>query len=142
MALHLYLRGRMGLYRALWQRWPAFLLLGLINNAIPHTLILFGQTEIGAGLAAILNATTPIWTMPGLPNPPDPDEKLSPAASAGTLLGLAGTAVLIGPSALNASDIPLWAVLLPVGAAVSYGRPRPMANASVTCPHRSPPPAS
>lgn len=120
VALHVYLHGRMDLYRSLWQRWPAFLLLGLINNAIPHTLILFGQTEIGAGLAAILNATTPIWTML-IANRLTSDEKLSPAKLAGTVLGLAGTAVLIGPSALNASDIPLWAVLLPIGAAISYG---------------------
>ena len=62
LALHLYLRGRLGLYPALAKRWPAFVVLGLFNNAIPHTFILFGQTEIGAGLAAILNATTPIWT--------------------------------------------------------------------------------
>ncbi len=120
VALHLYLHGRMDLYRSLWQRWPAFLLLGLINNAIPHTLILFGQTEIGAGLAAILNATTPIWTML-IANRFTADEKLSPAKLAGTVLGLAGTAVLIGPSAFKASDIPLWAVLLPVMAAISYG---------------------
>lgn len=81
---------------------------------------LFGQTEIGAGLAAILNATTPMWTML-IANRFTADEKLSPAKLAGTLLGLAGTAVLIGPSALQVSDVPLWAVLLPVVAAISYG---------------------
>ncbi|GEO83816.1 MULTISPECIES: DMT family transporter [Alphaproteobacteria] len=120
LALHLYLHGRMDLYRSLRQRWAPFLLLGLINNAIPHTLILFGQTQIGAGLAAILNATTPIWTML-IANRLTADEKLSPAKLGGTLLGLAGTAVLVGPSAFQASDIPLWAMILPVMAAISYG---------------------
>ena len=120
LALHLYLRGRLGLYPALAKRWPAFVVLGLFNNAMPHTFILFGQTEIGAGLAAILNATTPIWTVL-IANRLTADEKLSPAKLAGMLLGLAGTAVLIGPSAFQASHIPLWAVLLPIGAAMSYG---------------------
>ncbi len=39
--------------------WQAFLALGLLNNVIPFGLIVFGQQTIGAGLAAILNATTP-----------------------------------------------------------------------------------
>ena len=38
-------------------------ILGIINNAIPFTMIFAGQTVIGAGLASILNATTPLWTV-------------------------------------------------------------------------------
>ena len=38
--------------------WRAFLGMGLLNNVIPFGLIVFGQQTIGAGLAAILNATT------------------------------------------------------------------------------------
>lgn len=119
-ALHLYLRGGLGLYGALRSRWREFLAMGLINNALPHTLIFFGQTEIGAGLAAILNATTPIFTVL-IANKLTADEKLSSTKLLGCLLGLAGTAVLIGPSALLPHAIPLWAVILPVLAAVSYG---------------------
>lgn len=120
LALHLYLRGNLGLYAALKARWRAFLVLGLINNAIPHTLIFLGQTEIGAGLASILNATTPIWTVL-IANRLTADEKLSPAKLAGTLAGLAGTAVMIGPSALQSGNAPLWAMTLPILAAISYG---------------------
>ncbi len=125
LALHIYIFGRFDIYRELAARWPQFLLLGLINNAIPHTFIFLGQTQIGAGLAAILNATTPVWTVL-IANAMTQDEKLSLAKIAGCLLGLAGTAVLIGPSALpgltaSGSDIPLWALLFPVVAAVSYG---------------------
>ncbi len=43
--------------------WGSFLIMGLINNFLPFSLIFWGQTEIGAGLAAILNATTPLWTV-------------------------------------------------------------------------------
>ncbi|HEV7250688.1 MAG TPA: DMT family transporter [Shinella sp.] len=124
LALHIYIAGRFGIYPTLRARWREFLLLGLINNAVPHMLIFLGQTQIGAGLAAILNATTPIFTVL-IANKMTVDEKLSSQKIAGCLIGLVGTAVLIGPRALapftGDSGPPLWAVLLPVLAAVSYG---------------------
>jgi hypothetical protein len=40
------------LYPLLKARWREFAILGLINNALPHALIFYGETEIGAGLAA------------------------------------------------------------------------------------------
>ena len=123
-ALHVYVAGRFALYPTLAARWREFLVLGLLNNAVPHMLIFLGQTQIGAGLAAILNATTPIFTVL-VANRVTDDEKLSAAKLAGCLIGLVGTAVLIGPSALapfgEAGGPPLWAMLLPVGAALSYG---------------------
>lgn len=120
VALHIYLMGRQDLYGHLRRLWLPFLILGLLNNAIPHTFIFFGQTEIGAGLAAILNATTPIWTVL-IANRFTSDEKLSSLKIAGTLLGLAGTAVLIGPGAFVKTDIPHWALIVPIIAAISYG---------------------
>jgi drug/metabolite transporter (DMT)-like permease len=124
LALHIYVAGRFDIYATLRIRWREFLLLGLINNAIPHMLIFLGQTQIGAGLAAILNATTPIFTVL-IANQMTVDEKLSSQKIGGCLIGLVGTAVLIGPRALapftGDSGPPLWAVLLPVLAAVSYG---------------------
>lgn len=124
LALHVYIAGRFGIYATLRARWREFLLLGLINNAVPHMLIFLGQTQIGAGLAAILNATTPIFTVL-IANQMTVDEKLSPGKVAGCLIGLVGTAVLIGPRALapftGDSGPPLWAVILPVIAAISYG---------------------
>ncbi len=43
--------------------WGAVLVMGAINNALPFSLIVWGQTHIDSGLAAILNATTPIFTV-------------------------------------------------------------------------------
>ena len=43
-------------------RWT-FVGMGLLNNAIPFCLIVWGQTHIASGLAAILNATTPLFTV-------------------------------------------------------------------------------
>lgn len=120
IALHIYLRGRSDLYSMLRTHWRAFAIMGLINNALPHTLIFFGQTEIGAGLASILNATTPIWTVL-IANRWTADEKLTTAKLAGCLTGLAGTVVMIGPAINSASHAPLWALVLPVLAAICYG---------------------
>ena len=120
IALHLYLLGRNGLYRRLLGRWRAFIVLGTLNNAIPFTLIFIGQTEIGAGLAAILNATTPLWTVI-IANRLTSDEKMTARKVSGCLLGLVGTLVLIGPAAMTGLGAPVWAQLAIVGAAVSYG---------------------
>ncbi len=120
LALHVYIGGRFGIYPLLKSRWREFLVLGILNNALPHALIFFGQTRIGAGLAAILNATTPIWTVL-IANYLTSDEKLSTAKIVGCLTGLLGTVILIGPGVTAGGGVPLWALLLPVIAAVSYG---------------------
>ena len=120
VALHIYLAGRLRIYHVLQSHWRQFLLLGLINNAVPHTLIFFGQTQMGAGLASILNATTPIWTVL-IGNQLTSDERLTSAKLIGCLAGLAGTAVLLAPSVTNSASVPLWALLLPILAAISYG---------------------
>ncbi|MBX5220218.1 MULTISPECIES: DMT family transporter [unclassified Rhizobium] len=120
LALHVYIAGRLDIYSIFKARWREFLILGVINNVLPHALIFFGQTRIGAGLAAILNATTPIWTVL-IANYLTSDEKLSSAKIAGCLVGLLGTIVLVGPGISTGSEAPLWALLFPVLAAVSYG---------------------
>lgn len=120
LALHIFIAGRYGIYDVLWKRWPAFALLGLVNNALPHSMIFLGQTEIGAGLASILNATTPIWTVI-VAHLMTEDERLTGRKLLGALVGLGGTVVLFSPQLSSASGVPLWAMALPLVAAVSYG---------------------
>jgi len=43
--------------------WMGYIVMGLVNIAIPFSLIVWGQTRIEGGVASILNATTPIFTM-------------------------------------------------------------------------------
>jgi drug/metabolite transporter (DMT)-like permease len=43
--------------------WGSFLVMGALNNVLPFSLIFWGQREIASGLAAILNATTPLFTV-------------------------------------------------------------------------------
>ncbi|SEB40459.1 Threonine/homoserine efflux transporter RhtA [Nitratireductor aquibiodomus] len=98
----------------------SFFVLALLNNVIPFSLIFMGQTEVGAGLASVLNATTPFWTAI-LANMLTADEKLTPVKLTGIAFGIAGTGVMIGPGLLTGLGGPLWAKLALIGGAVSYG---------------------
>lgn len=99
--------------------WRAFLVMGLINNALPFTLIVWGEAHIGSGLAAILNATTPMFTA-AVAHAFTRDEKLTHGRVTGILIGLAGVAVMIGPSAFAPGHGVLLAQLAILGAATSY----------------------
>lgn len=102
----------------------AFLLMGLLNNAIPFSLILWGQTGISASLASILNATTPIFTVL-VASLLFHQEVLRAHRVAGIAVGFAGVALLLLPG-LEAGALaglagePAWAQLLCLGAALSY----------------------
>ncbi|WP_225771344.1 DMT family transporter [Inquilinus sp. Marseille-Q2685] len=99
--------------------WMAFFGMGVLNNLIPFCLIVWGQTRIGSGLAAILNATTPLFTVL-VAHVLTVDEKLTPKRLSGVLLGLAGVVVLIGPQVLGGLGGEVTAQLAILGAALSY----------------------
>jgi drug/metabolite transporter (DMT)-like permease len=80
--------------------WRAFFVMGALNNLIPFSLIVWGQTEITGGLAAILNATTPLFTVV-LAHILTRDERLTPAKLAGVAAGFLGVAIMIGPEVLG-----------------------------------------
>jgi drug/metabolite transporter (DMT)-like permease len=119
MALQLYLAVRGPSFRLAFQRAGLFFLLALTNNVIPFSLIFAGQTELGAGLASVLNATTPFWTLI-IANFFTVDERLSWNKLAGIGLGIAGTAIMIGPGLLAGLGGPVWAKFALVGASLSY----------------------
>jgi drug/metabolite transporter (DMT)-like permease len=97
--------------------WGAFFVMGLLNNVIPFSLIFWGQTQIASGLAAILNATTPLFTVL-IAHVVTKDEKLSASRLFGVSTGVVGVAVMIGPGAFaGGSALAKIAVL---GAALSY----------------------
>ena len=99
--------------------WLAFLAMGALNNVIPFSLIVWGQTQIASGLAAILNATTPLFTVL-LAHALTRDERLNRNRAVGVLLGFAGVAVMIGPSALADFSLRDAAQICVLGAAASY----------------------
>jgi drug/metabolite transporter (DMT)-like permease len=101
------------------QAWGAFLGMSILNNVIPFTLIVWGQSHIASGLASILNATTPLFTVIVAHYLTD-DEHLTGQKFAGVLVGFAGVAVMIGAAAMAAWDASILAQLAVLGAALSY----------------------
>ena len=99
--------------------WGRFAVMGLLNNVIPFSLILYGQTAIGAGLAAIVNAMVPVWTVL-LANAVTADERLSRPKAGGVALGFAGVAILIGWAAFEGLAASVWAQLAVLSATISY----------------------
>jgi len=118
-ALHVYLLARGPSFRLALPLIGSFFLLGLINNVLPFSLIFAGQTQMGAGLASVLNATTPFWTVL-VANAFTADEKVSWNKAAGILLGIFGVAVMVGPGVIASLGGPVWAKLAMIGASLSY----------------------
>jgi drug/metabolite transporter (DMT)-like permease len=112
------LRVRGGKLPSSLRGWTPFLVMGLLNNVIPFSLIVSGQTQIASGLASVLNATTPLFTLLVLAIAGD--EPLWARRVVGVLIGLAGVIVLRGRDMQLASAQSLG-MLLCLGAALSYG---------------------
>src|SRR3954471_12309555 len=100
--------------------WKPFVAIGLLNNVIPFSLIVIGQTFIPSGLASILNATTPLFTV--LVMAAAKEGALQMRRVAGVALGLAGVIILRGWGVETRAGQGLG-ILLCLGGALSYGFP-------------------
>lgn len=104
----------------------ALLVMGLLNNVLPFSLIAFGQTQVTAGAASILNATTPLFAVAVAHAWPG-GERATPLKILGVAIGFAGTAVLIGPSLISAAgtvvgQMAILASSLSYAVAANFGR--------------------
>lgn len=99
--------------------WLAFGGMGLLNNVIPQTLIVWGQTQIPSGLASILNATTPLFGVL-VAHFFTGDEKVTGNKFAGVLIGFIGVAIMVGPAALSGLGSDIWAQMAILLASVFY----------------------
>ncbi len=99
--------------------WGMFLVMGALNNAVPFMLIAWGQRSIPSGLASILNATTPLFTVL-VSAALLADERASAQKFAGVLMGLAGVAVMMGLDSIAGHGHALLPQLAVLGAALSY----------------------
>jgi drug/metabolite transporter (DMT)-like permease len=104
---------------ALWTRWRAYVILGALNAAIPFSLIAIAELQLTASLAAILNATTPLWT--AIVAAIWLKERLTPQRVVGLVLGVAGVALLVGWSPIVLTGPVLFAVGASLLAALFYG---------------------
>lgn len=100
--------------------WGAFLIMGALNNAIPFSLIVWGQTRIDSGVASILNATTPIFTVL-LAHMLTSDERLTLKKFIGVLIGFLGVYIMMKPELKNGFSWRGLGQVAVIGAAVSYG---------------------
>jgi drug/metabolite transporter (DMT)-like permease len=92
--------------------------LGIVNSALPFTLIAWGQEHVDSGIAAIGNATMPIW-IAVLAIWLVRSERATGSRLLGIALGVVGTAVLTGAQ----PNVDAWAVVGTIAivvAAVSY----------------------
>ncbi len=107
--------GRLPKLRAHWKR---FLVLGLVNSAIPFSLIAFAEIELTASLAAILNSTTvrftavvaAVWT----------GEALTAGKAVGVVLGVTGVAALMGWDPVVLTGTVLLSIAAMLLASLSY----------------------
>jgi drug/metabolite transporter (DMT)-like permease len=81
--------------RAVVAAWRPGLVLGVINAAVPFTLIAWGEKHVDSGVAAVANSSVPIFVAV-LAVWFAPSERSTGLRLVGVLLGLAGVAVLAG----------------------------------------------
>ena len=99
--------------------WGAFIIMGVVNNLLPFSLIVWGQTHIESSLASILNATTPIFSVV-LTHLLTREERLTMNRLAGVLIGWVGVTVLIGIQSLRGGGIEVLGQIAVLGAAFTY----------------------
>ena len=107
-----------------------FAVMGVLNNVIPFTLIVWGQSHVPSGLAAILNATTAVFTVL-VATFAFADERLTLRKGVAVLLGLAGVATVMGRDAVTALDPASAGQLAILGASLSYAFAATFARSAV-----------
>ena len=99
--------------------WLAFLVQGILQSALPFTLISWGEKYIDSGLAGLLNSTPPLFafliTFFILKQSEAPVRKFI-----GVAVGLLGVLITIGPEVLNGSSENIWGQLAIIGSSISY----------------------
>lgn len=110
--------GRIGSLSAIRERWRDYVLLSALNAAIPFALIASAELTIPASLAAIVNATAPmfaaviaiVWL----------GDRLDGRRGAGLALGLVGVALVVGLAPIGTSFTTFLAIAASLAAAASY----------------------
>jgi drug/metabolite transporter (DMT)-like permease len=100
--------------------WRDFVVMSILNNIIPFTLIFYAQQVIPSGLASVFNATTPLMALLVLRFAAGEDWTSNKLA--GVLIGIGGVAVLMGPDAIgSATNASVLGMVACLGATLSYG---------------------
>lgn len=94
--------------------------MGIFNSVIPYTAITWGETHISSGLASILTAAMPLFTVIYAHYWTE-DERLTLPKVAGIALGFVGVVILFLPDLRSGIQMEFWGELAVVVAAASYG---------------------
>lgn len=108
---------------SLWRarhRWREFLVLGALRGAIPITLMVWAQTRIDAGVAAILNSTSPLFTMVAA-HVLTRDDRFTLGKLLGCGVGMVGVGIMVGGQALHSMNEQVLGQLAILAACCSYG---------------------
>jgi drug/metabolite transporter (DMT)-like permease len=98
----------------------ALVFVGVMNTAVPFTLITWGEQDIDSGLATVLNATVPLFTLV-FAHAALADERITPHKLGGLLVGFAGVAILASRDAESASPNPIGGQAAVLAASACYG---------------------
>ena len=98
--------------------WTPFLVMGLLNNAVPFSFLNAGQTMVSVGLASIVNGMTPLFT--ALVMASFRDERLTMHRVVGVVLGVVGVVLIAHPGA-DMEGARLLGIGLCLAATLSYG---------------------
>ncbi len=101
------------------ERWKWYFVVGILNSGIPFALIAFAELHLSASLAAILNATSPLWS--ALIGAIFFAEAFTAKKGLGLILGIAGVVVLVGWSPLEPGLQTVLSVAAMLGATLCYG---------------------
>ncbi|QIB44863.1 DMT family transporter [Streptomyces aureoverticillatus] len=97
--------------------WGHLVVAALFCNALPFLLFSIGEQTVDSGVAGVMNATTPLWSL-GLGLLLGTERGLGPRRLAGLLLGFGGTLLIFAP--WQQSGLASWGAVALLAAAVSY----------------------
>lgn len=103
--------------------WLPLLPIAIVGNALPYSLVAYGQLEVPSGLSAVLVGTMPVWTVlltHFFSSGGRAGERLNAVKLLGALSGLVGIVLLVGPTALEGATSALVAELALLAAALCW----------------------
>jgi len=101
-----------------WALWRLFAVMGLLNGALPYSLIFWGEQYISSGLASLLQATTPVFTV--ILAQLQGDERMGPAKLVGIVAGFVGVGILMLPDLRQGLHASLLGQAAIVASSLSY----------------------
>ena len=99
--------------------WKQYLVLGMLNLVAPFALVTFAVANLNASIGAILNATTPLFTM--IISSYWMKEKMSVRKLTGLFIGLMGLVILVGWIPIELNGRTILALAFSLLASLSYG---------------------